>query len=262
MTELLKGTQVLRLKLLGRPKCFYGAELDRLAQPVMADFSALISVHSVLQHTRLAHHFELDEKQPAIVNIIIGLSFPTQLSFDFSFGSSLGEIEAKVIAERERLMRACRELEGSVAAASMEFAQRHCACCLGFPEDDHELSQALKELSRAGRQRYRGSLMDSPWAPELPSFAKYEWMPAQYSVRARLRRDRQGFKLKLLRRSDLPRELRAVSALHMLQRPLEKEFALSLEEADFEERAVDLTIRVGRRLGSDELTVADFVGLG
>lgn len=264
MTDMLKGTGVLELKLPGVPAAFHGRDLDRLSDRIVSELSTLLDAEAVLQHTRLAHHLECatDDKGRCYLKLVIGLQMAAQPRLDFSYATStLGQLEERVMADREQLVQACRELPSRAATAAMEFTQRVSATYVDEAVDRHALSEQVKAVVSARHRNYPASVLGHPLQIDLPDIPRIDWLPQKFQLRARLERAVKGFTLRFLRRSELPAQLRGVRHLKMPHRPDDENLTLCLEQAQYRGTPVDMTVRVGSLAGRSEPVIADFVAL-
>lgn len=257
-------TDVLELELPDLPRVFDTALLDAHAQNVLGDLERMLETGTLLQHTRLVHVFSMarDDRQMPRLKIVIGLELINQCALDFQFHTmTLGELELSALDDRQRLVNACKNLPTQNTLVSQEVSRRIAAACLDIPIESlqPEVSRRLKNLLGIQRRNLQGTLTGDPWQQELPALPKFDWRRELYRVRALLHREKFGYTLSLLQRDQLCDDLRHISKLRMHERPSSIELTRSLEQAEHTRSPVDIVIRVGSRVGSDQLVVADFV---
>lgn len=258
--------EVLELKLTGLPPVFEARQLDEQAHKLMYDLSALLDAKVLLQHSVLTHKFRLtvnDQQGPGVL-LVIGLALPNQHILDFQYGArSLGAMEQLILEERQKLVVACKNLPTQSALVAIEFSQRISAACLNLPVQDlhPDLFKRLNALLSVKRRSLHGTVTDHPWQHQIPAIAKYEWRGELLSVRVQLQREKRGFSLRLMRPDLLPNLLQSVRKLRMPERPSDIDAACILDRAEYTRSPINLVIRAGSRPGSDQLLVADFVGL-
>lgn len=264
MTQFM-AMKVMELEIHGLPDLFDEMQLRRRAQAVISDLERLVEVDSLLLYTTLTYRYCLRNKnsgEPLIVLVLELAPRPQQL-LDFApEENSLGTREMNMLADRQRLRHACKELPVQNTQAVIALSQRLHAGFLDLP-DEALVPKAEKQLDAlvSARQRHwNGHLSEvDPWQMELPTLPRYEWRRELFHVRAKLFRERRGFTLKLLSRTTLPSQLRSVRTLRMPDRPPKLEDASALDRAEYTGTPVDLVIRVGSNLGSELICVADFV---
>lgn len=260
----LRLTDVLELELPDFPRIFDATLLEEHAQAVLADVARLLDTETSLQHTRLAHAFSmtLDERQSPRLKIVIGLALLNQRLLDFQFRElTLGDLELAALEDRQRLVTACKNLPVQHSQLSLEIARRISAACLDIPVASlqAEVSRHLKSLLASHRRPLYGTLAGTPWQHELPSLPSFEWRRELFQVRVLLHREKSGYTLRLLRRDQRADDLRHINKLRMHERPSDIEAAGLLDRAEHTRSPVEMVIRVGSRVGSDQLIVADFV---
>ena len=264
-------TTVLRIRINNMPRSFSAEELAQKGCLMQQDIEALTDAHSILLNTQLAHRFsqEVDEKEHAVLDMLVGLKPKNQLVLDYSFSPtpplspmSPGHLEQLILEDRQRLVAACQNLATRTTFTVNEFSQRVAAACLDLPVADLklELRKGLQSLLEVTTRTWRGRLVDQPWQHDVPAIPKYDWIREIFSVRVMLHRERRGYSLGLLRRDSLGHPLSTAGRLKMPERPRDLEATAALELAEHTRRPVDMMIRVGTLVGSVELVVADFVG--
>jgi hypothetical protein len=89
--------------------------------------------------------------------------------------------------------------------------------------------------------------------------AERETLITELRQLSQLLREQRGFTLKLLQRAQLPAALHSVKRLRMHERPATLEDATVLDRAEYTGTPIELIIRIGSVIGSDVISVADFV---
>ncbi|MBP3981138.1 hypothetical protein J8G26_10410 [Acidovorax sp. JG5] len=263
----LIAMKVMELEIQGLPDLFDEKQLQQRAHAVISDLARLLGVDRLLQYTTLTYRYRLHSKDPdgPLIVLVLELAPRPQRLLDFlTDDTTLGTLEKNLLADRQRLRHACQELPVQNSHAAIALAQRLHAGFLDLPDETlaAETEKQLAALVNARHRHWNGYLSeDDPWQMELPTLPRYQWSRELLHVRAKLSRERRGFTLKLLRRATLPAQLRSIHNLRMPDRPPNLEDASMLDRAEYTGTPVDLVIRVGSVLGSESISVADFVRL-
>ena len=122
------------------------------------------------------------------------------------------------------------------------------------------IARRMKVMFNASRKEMTGLVADRPWQFELPSLPKYQWQSTCVNLRVQLIREKYGFTLILLNRKSLSPELQNTKSLLMPQRPQLIEDAALLDRAEHTGSPVDISVRLGSILGSEDFSIADFAG--
>lgn len=258
-------TVVAELHMPSLPSIFDASQLQGRANAMLRDLSRLLNVDSILQHTALTHGFRLARPQEDTtpIMLVIGLVVRPQTMLDLLHDNlTLGALQRETLKERRQLLLACLDLPVQHAHATIALAQRLQAGFLDLPDETlaPDIERQLTMLVSARRRTWIGQLAEhDPWQLELPSLPRYEWHRELIHVRAKLRRERNGFSLKFLRRHLLPALLRSIPGLQMPHRPPTLEAASELDRAEYTGTPLDLVIRVGSLVGKEEIVVADFI---
>ncbi|QKD45729.1 hypothetical protein HF896_19845 [Alicycliphilus denitrificans] len=257
----------MELEIQGLPNLFDEKQLQQRVQAVISDLARLVEVNSLLLYTTLTYRYRLRSKDtgdPLIVLVLELAPRPQQL-LDFApEENALGTLEKNILADRQRLRHACQELPVQNTQAVIALSQRLHAGFLDFPDEPlaPKTERQLTALVNARHRQWKGYLSeDTRWQMELPTLPRYDWSCELLHVRTKLYRERKGFTLKLLSRATLPAQLRSVQNLRMPDRPPNLEDASVLDRAEYTGTPVDLVIRVGSLLGSESISVANFVRL-
>lgn len=259
-------TPILELVLTDLSAEFDSIELEVRARSQLHDLESLLKISNLLTHTKLIYAFRADvnEKEAAVIVLIVGLALRNQAILDFENRTlSAGQIEQFTLDDRQRMVGACRALPTLNASAAMGLAQRLSRAYLNLPEASLQprIEEQINVLMRSKRRHWNGQLTGNPWQHQLPALPKHEWLSEHVNVRAQLHREKRGFSLTLLRRHELPASLSSAKQLRMLERPACIDMATILDRAEYTGSPIDMVIRLGRRIGAVELTLADFVCL-
>jgi hypothetical protein len=253
-------TNILNLKMTGLPIQFTSLQQEGCAKSLIDDLRSLLNIDSLLQHTRLEHNFQIqaDEKRHPHLNLVLGLTLKVQTELDYSFRRfTLGALELQVLEDRHRLINACKSLPIQSSAVVSAVANRISAACLDLPLVDlrPEIKNRLRALLRVRQKNWSGSVAGSPFDHQKEMFPKYEWHRDIYVVRVLLLRATSGYTLKFLVNPPFLRPSRRIA----MPRPKDLATTEALERAQFLQDPIDIAIRVGSKLGSDAIAVADFV---
>ena len=259
-------TQVLKLNLLGFPAFFDSVQLDMRAKGVLDDLATLLGSAALLQHTKLIHRFTqiVDDRQRPLLQLVIGLCLKNQLVLDYHYSAvTAGDLELRILEDRQRLVNACKNLPTMTTAAAIEFSQKVFEACLDCASEDpqQDLSRRLSTLLGVRTKSLVGTLSDQPWEHQLPLISRYEWHPEKLMVRALLHREKRGFSIHFLKRESLPPILHSAHRLPMPECPSDLDTADLLDRSVRTKSPLNLVIRVGTRPGSSKIEVADFVEL-
>jgi hypothetical protein len=169
-------------------------------------------------------------------------------------------IEMRCIEDRSRIVKACQEVNNEATLVAVALANRVTAANMNRPVDDMtpDIARRMKVLINASRKEMTGMIADRPWQLEFPSLPKYQWKSTCVNLRVQLLREKRGFTLLLLNRHALPQGLEKSKYLLMPERPHSIEDAALLDRAEHTGSPVEISVRLGSVLGSDEFCVADF----
>jgi hypothetical protein len=266
MTPLITKS-VMDLEISGLPELFEERQLRQRAQAVIADLTELLDVNRLLQFTRLTYRFRLcnSETGAPLIVLVLELAPRPQLLLNFlGDNSDPGRLERSMLTDRQRLRRACEDLPVQNSHAAIALAQRLQAVFLDSPNEalTPDTERHLAALLNSRSRQWNGHLAENhPLQLELPALPRYEWFAPPVRVRTQLLREKRGFTLKLLQRSQLPAVLHSVQSLRMHERPSTLEDAAALDRAEFTGTPIELVVRIGSLAGRDAISVADFVQL-
>lgn len=251
---------ILKLNLTGLPSQFTSLQLENCAKSQIDDLRVLLNIDSLLHHTKLDYNYEIQTDSHGLpcLNIVLGLTLKSQSVLNYSFQTiTLGALELQVMDDRQRLIHACKNLPLQSSAVVNAVADRINAACLDLPVEElrPEIASRLDALLRVKKQHWNGTVSDSLLQHELPSLPRFEWHREVHEVRVLLYREKSGYSLKFLKS---PTFQQPAARLPMPQRPKDLATTEALERAEFRQDPVNIAIRVGSRLGSDAIVVADF----
>ena len=257
--------KVMELEIQGLSDIFDEQQLRQRAHAMVSDLTRLLALDRLLQYTTLTYRYRLrcgETGSPSIV-LVLELTQRPQRLLDFQGdGTTLGTLERNLLEDRQRLRHACQELPVQNSHATIALAQRLHAASLDSPDEalPPETDRQLSALINSRHRQWNGHLAeDHPWQMELPALPRYEWVGPPVRVRAQLLRKQRGFTLKLLQRTQLPEALHSVKHLRIHERPSTLEDAAVLDRAEYTGTPIELLVRLGRVIGSDDISVADFL---
>lgn len=264
MNEML--TPILKLNLSGLAPLFEIIHLQERALSLMNDMRTLFDTNSLLECTTMVHKFMqvIDDRERPAMQLVIGLALNNQMTLEFHHHSvSPADLELRVLEDRERLVKACMNLQIQTTLAATELSNRVAAGCMDIPDEDVSLqfSKYLSALLNTRNRSWQGNVNERPWQHQLPSMPVYQWHRGTFDVRVVLHRERRGFSLELLRRPTLPEVLQGVRRLPMPERPANIDLAATLDRAEYKRAPLEIKIRVGSLIGTEDICVADFVGI-
>lgn len=257
--------RVMELEIRGLPEFFEERELRHRAQAVVSDLTRLLALERLLKFTTLTYRYRLRSDETGSPSIVLALELthrPQRLLNFQGDDTTPGNLERNLLEDRQRLRHACEELPVQNSHATIALAQRLHAAFLGSPDEAlaHETERQLTALISSRHRRWCGHLSEGhPWQMELPALPRYEWVGTPIRIRTQLLREQRGFTLKLLQRAQLPASLHSVKRLRMHDRPPTLEDATALDRAEYTGTPIELIVRIGSVIGSDDFSVADFV---
>ncbi len=259
--------KVMELEIQGLTDIFDEQELRQRAHTMVSDLTGLLGLDTLLHHTTLTHRYRLrcGETDLPSIFLVLELTQRTQRLLQFeSDGSTLGTLEKNMLEDREHLRRACQELPVQNSHATIALARRLQAAFLNSPDEalPQKMERQLNALVHSRHRRWNGQFSeDHPWQMELPALPRYEWIGSPVHVYVKLLREKRGYTLILLRRAQLPAVLHSTKRLRMHERPSRLEDATLLDRAEYTGTPIELVVRIGSIIGSDDISVADFARL-
>jgi len=259
--------EVMQLELQGLPYLFNEKQLQRQTRIMISDISSLLQVDRLLLFTTLCNRYRLcsDRAGTPLIFLVLELTPRPQQVLNFEANETTpGTLERRMLEDRQRMRHACEELPVQTSHTMIALAQRLQAAFLDLPDGPlmPETERQLTAVINSRHRRWNGHLeKNHPWQLELPKLPRYEWIGTPIHLRTQLLRERSGFTLKLLRRTKLPAVLHSVQTLRMPKRPSKLEDASVLDRAEYTATPIELIVRIGNVIGSDVISVADFVRL-
>lgn len=259
-------TSILQVKIVGLADPFVPADLTQKATDLLKDLENQLDPKTFLKDTTMdfSLRLDVDEAGKPFHWMLVGLKLISQLELDFYHSdTSDGDIEQKVLEDRQRLVNACRNLPTKNGLTATQWAERTSSAVLNVPQERvvADLHNRITRLASVKNRHWHVHIDGNTFQHELPSIARYEWRRELVSVKVLLDREKRGFSLRLMHRDTLPSWVQRVSKLTMPERPKNIEVAGVLDRAELTGSPVKMLIRLGSRPGSEQLTVADMVRL-
>lgn len=257
--------RVIELEIGGLPEIFDERQLRQRARAMISDLTMLLETDRLLQFTTLTYRYRLrsNEAGSSLIVLVLELTPRPQRLLNFQGdGVTLGTLERNLLEDRQRLWHACKELPVKNSRVTIALAQRLHAASLDSPDAAlaPEMKRQVTKVKNSRQRRWNGHFPEGqPLQMELPALPRYEWVGPPVRVRAKLSREQLGFTLELLQCAQLPASLHSVKRLRMPKRPPTLEEATVLDRADYTGTPIELIVRIGSLIGSDDISVADFV---